>query len=190
MPSPHYDPISSALAMKRCTLLDAKLARMAFPYSRLQVWNPSWIAAFDICYIVSTKLLRLGRNRSQGMDSVFRDGCARRASLFWFFRCVGKRRCDFDATGSRTCKLPTECFLDDCLQSRLTISMKVLLGTTSGHLPWLIPYINKVVPYLPIPALQKMIKGRTGLREVGSESSQIPAHTDMYSWLLPRSRDV
>ncbi|KAK0105970.1 hypothetical protein ONS95_004479 [Cadophora gregata] len=46
----------------------------------------------------------------------------------------------------------------------------VLLGTTSGHLPWLIPYINKVVPYLPIPALQKMIKGRTGLRELAVAS--------------------
>lgn len=49
--------------------------------------------------------------------------------------------------------------------------MKVLLATASGHLPWVIPYINKVVPHLPIPALQKMIKGRTELRAVSSESN-------------------
>ncbi|KAH7410748.1 cytochrome P450 [Cadophora sp. MPI-SDFR-AT-0126] len=46
----------------------------------------------------------------------------------------------------------------------------VLLATTSGQLPWLIPYINKVVPYLPIPALQRMIRGRAGLRALAVTS--------------------
>jgi benzoate 4-monooxygenase len=50
-----------------------------------------------------------------------------------------------------------------------------------GNIPWIIPYINKVLPYLPIPALQKMINGRAGLR-------QVSALLSLDAWGLTRTK--
>lgn len=36
----------------------------------------------------------------------------------------------------------------------------------SGQMPWSIPYVRKVLPYVPIPSLSRMIKGRDQLRQV------------------------
>jgi len=43
---------------------------------------------------------------------------------------------------------------------------QVLLATVTGQLPWLIPYVNRILPWLPIPRLKKMINGRLNLRQV------------------------
>lgn len=50
------------------------------------------------------------------------------------------------------------------------IEQHVLLATMSGQTPWLIPYINKFLPYIPIPSLQRMVRGRAGLRRMAIES--------------------
>jgi benzoate 4-monooxygenase len=50
------------------------------------------------------------------------------------------------------------------------IEQHVLLATMSGQTPWLIPYVNKCLPYVPFPSLQRMIKGRTALRQMAVES--------------------
>lgn len=46
----------------------------------------------------------------------------------------------------------------------------VLLATMSGEVPGLIPYVNKVTPYIPFPPLQRMIKGRIALRQMAIHS--------------------
>ena len=50
------------------------------------------------------------------------------------------------------------------------IRAHVLLATMSAHVPWLIPYVNRIAPYVPIPALQKMIRGRFALRQMAVAS--------------------
>jgi benzoate 4-monooxygenase len=59
--------------------------------------------------------------------------------------------------------------------------LQVLLATSLGNIPWIIPYINKVLPYIPIPALQKMINGRAGLR-------QVSALLSLDAWGLTRTK--
>ncbi|KAH7077544.1 cytochrome P450 [Paraphoma chrysanthemicola] len=46
----------------------------------------------------------------------------------------------------------------------------VLLASVSGTMPWLIPYINKFVPKIPIRSLQRMIRGRSQLRQLAIKS--------------------
>ncbi|KAK5999292.1 hypothetical protein QM012_005617 [Aureobasidium pullulans] len=46
----------------------------------------------------------------------------------------------------------------------------VLLATLSGQVPWCIPYVRKVLPYVPIPSLSRMIKERDHLRQMAIES--------------------
>ncbi|KAH9827687.1 Isotrichodermin C-15 hydroxylase [Teratosphaeria destructans] len=46
----------------------------------------------------------------------------------------------------------------------------VLLATLSGQVPWIIPYVRKVLPYTPLASLQRMIRGRENLRRMAIES--------------------
>ncbi|KAK8221457.1 cytochrome P450 [Phyllosticta capitalensis] len=42
----------------------------------------------------------------------------------------------------------------------------LMLAMLSGQLPWLVPYVNKYLGYLPIPYLQHVIRGRGKLRQM------------------------
>ncbi|KAF2460199.1 cytochrome P450 [Lineolata rhizophorae] len=46
----------------------------------------------------------------------------------------------------------------------------VLLATTSGQTPWVVPYVNSMVPHVPVPSLQRMVRGRKDLRQMAIDS--------------------
>jgi hypothetical protein len=59
-------------------------------------------------------------------------------------------------------------YFNDVLTLPAHVALQVLLATLSGQMPWIIPYVRKILPHLPIPSLRRMIEGREDLRKVSN----------------------